>query len=147
MEIYPFFKSLHSGFRYIVFLLLLAAIIQSIIGLRSKNPFSKADKQISLFALISAHTQLLIGLVLLFISPYVNFKHPTVNAHTRYFTMEHWVMMLIAIALITVGYSKAKKQLMPKAKHKTIAIFYSIALLVIIGSILAGHLPLLGSAK
>ncbi|MDF2433258.1 MAG: hypothetical protein JWP44_2889, partial [Mucilaginibacter sp.] len=66
------------------------------------------------------------------------------NATTRYFTVEHWVMMIIAIALITVGYSKSKKIVLPERKHKTIAIFYSIAFLVTIGAILAGHIPVLG---
>ena len=68
-------------------------------------------------------------------------KDPT----TRYFTVEHWVMMLIAIALITIGHSRAKKTELSEGKHKTIAIFYSIAFLVIVVAIMAGHLPVLGS--
>jgi hypothetical protein len=54
--------------------------------------------------------------------------------------------MIIAIVLITIGHSKSKKIVLPEAKHRTIAIFYIIAFLVIIGAILAGHLPVLGSA-
>jgi hypothetical protein len=66
------------------------------------------------------------------------------NDTTRYFTVEHWVMMLIAIILITIGHSKSKKLVMPESKHKTIAIYYIIAFIVIIGAIIAGHLSLLG---
>jgi hypothetical protein len=146
MSPYLIFKDLHSGFRYIVFLLLLAAIIQSLLGWLNKKPYTELNRKINLFTLISAHTQLLIGIVLYFLSPNVQFNSETMkNETTRYFTVEHWVMMLIAIALITIGYSRSKKIVLPEAKHKTIAIFYIIAFLVIIGAILAGHLPVLGS--
>jgi hypothetical protein len=146
MSIYEIFKDLHSGFRYVVFVLVLVAIIQSLLGWLGKKPYTEVNRKINLFALISAHTQLLIGIVLYFLSPYVQFNSGTMkNETTRYFTVEHWVMMLIAIALITVGHSKAKRIETSEGKHKTIAIFYIIAFLVIIGAIMAGHLPVLGS--
>jgi len=146
MSAYSIFKELHSGFRYVVFVLVLLAIIQSLLGWFGKKPYTEANRKINLFALISAHTQLLIGLVLYFLSPNVAFNSETMkHATTRYFTVEHWVMMLIAIVLITIGHSKAKKKETSESKHKTVAIFYIIAFLVIIGAIMAGHLPVLGS--
>ena len=146
MNFYSILKHTHSGFRYIVFLLLIVAIVQSVLGWVGKKGYSDGNKKINLFTLISAHTQLLIGIVLYFVSPLVQFNGDAMkNPTTRYFTAEHWVMMLIAIVLITVGYSKSKKTVLPENKHKTIAIFYSIAFLIIIGAILAGHLPVLGS--
>ena len=146
MSAYSIFKELHSGFRYVVFVLVLLAIIQSLLGWFGKKPYTEANRKINLFALISAHTQLIIGLVLYFLSPNVVFNSGTMKHETtRYFTVEHWVMMLIAIALITVGHIKAKKEETSEGKHKTIAIFYVIAFLVIIGAIMAGHLPVLGS--
>src|ERR1700759_3101576 len=125
MSAYSIFKELHSGFRYIVFVLVLLAIIQSLLGWLGKKPYTELNRKINLFALISAHTQLLIGIVLYFLSPNVQFNSETMkNETTRYFTVEHWVMMIIAIVLITIGHSKSKKIVLPEAKHKTIAIFY-----------------------
>ena len=148
MDAYAIFKHLHSGFRYIVFVFILVAIIQSVLGMAGKKPYTGLNLKINLFALISAHTQLLIGIILYFFSPYVQFNSETMkNETTRYFTAEHWFMMLIAIILITVGYSKSKKVILPEAKHRTIAIYYSIAFVVIIVGILAGHLPVLGSRQ
>ncbi len=145
MSIYEIFKDIHSGFRYVVFALVLVAIIQSLLGWVGKKPYTEINRKINLFALISAHTQLLIGIILYFLSPYVQFNSSTMkDATTRYFTVEHWVGMIIAIALITVGHSKAKKTELSESKHKTIALFYIIAFLVIIGTIMAGHLPVLG---
>jgi hypothetical protein len=144
MDAYNIVKELHSGFRYIVFVLILLAIIQSLIGWLGKSPYTEGNRKINLFTLISAHTQLLIGIVLYFLSPLVQFNSETMkNDTTRYFTVEHWVMMIIAIVLITIGHSKSKKLVLPEAKHKTIAIFYGIAVLVIIGALAAGHIPIL----
>ena len=146
MNAYGIFKELHSGFRYIVFILVLLAIIQSLLGWLGRKPYTEVNRKINLFALISAHTQLLIGIVLYFLSPLVQFSSSTMkNATMRYFTVEHWVMMLIAIILITIGHSKSKKIILLEGKHKTVAIYYSIAFLVIIGAILAGHLPVFGA--
>ena len=146
MTPYSFVKDLHSGFRYIVFVLVLVAIIQSLLGWLGKKPYTELNRKLNLFALISAHTQLLIGIVLYFLSPLVQFNSGTMkNDTTRYFTVEHWVMMIIAIVLITIGHSKSKKITLPEGKHKAIAIYYTIAFLVIVGAIMAGHLPVLGS--
>jgi hypothetical protein len=146
MSAYEIFKDLHSGFRYVVFVLVLLAIIQSLLGWLGKKPYTEVNRRVNLFALISAHTQLLIGIILYFLSPLVQFNSDTMkNDTTRYFTVEHWVMMIIAIILITIGHSKSKKIILPESKHKTIAIYYIIALLIIIGAIMAGHLPVLGS--
>ena len=146
MDTYVIIKQLHSGFRYIVFLLLLVAIIQSLLGWLNQKPYTETNRKINLFALISAHTQLLIGIVLLYFSPLVQFNSSTMkDSVTRYFSVEHWVGMVIAIVLITIGHSKSKKIILPESKHRTVAIFYIIAFLVIIATIMAGHLPVLGS--
>ena len=146
MSIYQIFKDLHSGFRYIVFLLVVLAIAQSVLGWLGKKPYTELNRKINLFALISAHTQLLIGLVLFFVSPNVQFNSGTMkNDVTRYFTVEHWLGMVIAIVLITIGHSKAKKNELSEGKFKTITIFYSLAFFIIIATILAGKLPVLGT--
>ena len=143
---YSIIQHFHSGFRSLVFILLLVAIIQSLLGWFGQKPYTPLNRKINLFALISAHTQLLIGVVLLFISPLVQFSGSSMKNDTlRYFTVEHWVGMIIAIVLITIGHSKSKKIILPESKHRTVAIFYIIAFLIIIATIMAGHLPLLGS--
>ena len=146
MSLYSIFRHLDCGFMYVVFILILVAIIQSLLGWLTRKPYTEINRKINLFTLISAHTQLLIGIILYFLSPFVQFNSNTMkDSTTRYFTVEHWVMMLIAIALITIGHIKAKKTETSESKHKTIAIFYIIAFLVILVTITAGHLPILGS--
>ena len=145
MDTYSFFKQLHSGFRYVVLLLILAAIIGAFAGWFGKKDYSNGNRKLNMFAMISAHTQFLVGLVLYFLSPLVQFTSETMkNAETRYWTMEHVVMMFFAIALITIGHSKSKKIMLAEGKHRAIAIFYSLALLVVILAIIQSGRPFFG---
>jgi hypothetical protein len=115
----------------------LAAIIGALIGLIGKKPYTNGSRKLNLFAMISAHTQLLIGIVLYFASPLVQFNSETMkNKVTRYFTVEHWVIMLIALALITIGHSKSKKAATGEARHKAIVTFYLIGLVIILAGII-----------
>ncbi|TSJ43882.1 cytochrome B [Mucilaginibacter corticis] len=144
MNAYSFVQHLHSGFRYIVMVLFIYTILMALLGWLGNRPYTNGNRLSNLFAMISAHTQLLIGIVLYFLSPLVAFNSTTMkDPVTRYFTVEHWVMMIVAIALITVGHSKSKKLVLPEAKHKTIALFYGIALLIIIGALAAGKISIL----
>jgi len=148
---YNFFKNFHSGFRYIVFILIVIAIIQSIVGWLGKKTYTEGNRKMNLFAMISAHTQLLIGIVLYFLSMnaptgFVKWTAGTMkDSALRYFAVEHWVGMVIAIALITIGHARSKRATTGEAKHKQIAIFYTIAVLVVIGTLISGHVPVLGS--
>jgi hypothetical protein len=127
---------LHSFIRWILLVLLLTAIIKSLSGMMSKKAYAPSDNKISLFLMISAHTQLLVGLVLYFISPKVMFTADTMkNNVSRFFTMEHSVMMIIAIALITIGRISSKKAATDEAKFKKSFWFFFIALLVIFAAI------------
>jgi uncharacterized membrane protein len=142
---YPFFKYFHSGLRYIVLILVVAAIIQSLLGWLGKKTYTEGNRKLNLFALISAHTQLLIGLVLYFLSPLVQFSGGTMkNAETRYWTVEHISMMIIAIILITIGYSRSKKVLVPEKKHLNIFIFYFLAALIVIITLILSHRGVFG---
>ncbi|SDG88053.1 cytochrome B [Mucilaginibacter sp. P19] len=132
MTLYSFFKEFHSGFRYIVIVLVLLALVRAFMGWLGKRPYGEGNRKLNLFAMISVHTQFLLGIILFFISPMVQFSKDTMkNPVTRYFTVEHWVIMLIAIVLITIGHSKSKKAALPEGKHKAIAIFYLIGIVLI----------------
>jgi cytochrome b561 len=132
MTLYSFFKEAHSGFRYIVIVLVLLAIVRAFMGWLGKRPYGEGNRKLNLFAMISVHTQFLLGIILFFISPMVQFSKETMkNPIARYWTVEHWVIMIIAIALITIGHSKSKKAALPEAKHKAVAVFYLIGLILI----------------
>jgi hypothetical protein len=131
---YNILKSAHSGWRYVVFALLIIAVIQALSGWFGNKNYTEGNRKLNVFTLISAHIQLLIGLVLYMLSPLT--KGPASEAIYRYWKMEHIAIMILAIVLITVGNSKSKKVTDAVAKHKNIAIFFGIGLVLIIVSIL-----------
>ena len=130
---YNILKSAHSGWRYIVLILLVIAVINALSGWFGNKTYTEGNRKLNVFTLISAHIQLLIGLVLYFLSPLT--KLPMRDAIGRYFKAEHTSMMIIAIILITVGNAKSKKVADAVAKHRTIAVFFSLALILIIVAI------------
>lgn len=137
---YSIVKNLHSYWAYLVLLVLIIAVVNSLIKTFGDKEYEAKDFRISLFTLIVSHIQLLIGLVLYFTSP--NGLHSIkengmggLTSFARLLAVEHPFVGILAVALITIGYSKHKKKLTSKPKHKTIAIFYTIALLLVLSRI------------
>lgn len=124
----------HSGLRWLALLLLLAAIVVSFQKWQGNSAYTEGDRKLYLFTLISVHTQLVIGLILFFISPKVDFGMMSDKLY-RFYTAEHTVGMLIAITLITIGYSRQKRAKSPTTKHRTAFTFYALGLLLILLSI------------
>jgi uncharacterized membrane protein len=133
MSTYEIIQKAHSGWAYLVLIFLVIAIVSAFIGLVSRSEFTSGNRKLGLFALVSTHIQLVIGLVLYFISPYGKavlgqMKNPAL----RLTSLEHPLINIIAIILITVGWSRHKKRTTSKGKFKSFAIFYSIGLALIL---------------
>ncbi len=134
MNFYEILKSAHAGWRYIVFVLLVIAVISALSGWLGKKTYTEGNRKLNVFTLISAHIQLIFGLILYFLSPLT--KLPSSEAIGRYWKMEHISIMILAIILITVGNAKSKKVTDAVAKHKNIAVFFGLALIFIIAAIM-----------
>lgn len=139
---YEFIQKLHSGWAYLALLILVVAIVNSLLGLSRKKAFSANDRKIGLFGLVFSHIQLLIGLVLYFISPlgYSNIGalgmgEVMKNAALRLTVIEHPIINIIAIVLITAGWSKHKKADTSEQKFKSIAVFYALGLVLLLSRI------------
>lgn len=100
---------LHSLLRWVILLLLLVGLFQA---------FSKKEsiKSTSLWLMIAAHTMLLIGLYQWIAGRYGILKGlpesvPSLmkDSFYRFYWVEHPLLMLVAIILITLARGKAKK--------------------------------------
>ncbi len=130
-------KTIHSYWAYIALVVLIFAVINAITGLIRKKEFTHKDFRLGLFTLIASHIQLLIGLGWYFVSPwYKSMKTNGIDATNRLLAVEHPIIMILAIALITMGWSKHKKQIKSEYKFKTFVIFYGLGLLLILFGIL-----------
>ncbi len=133
-------KEIHSYWAYLVVLMLAFALVNAVVGITKKRKFTDKDVRIGLFTLIVSHLQLLIGLGWYFMSPaykalIADSAAVMGNSGARLLAIEHPLMMIIAIALITIGWSKHKKKTEDVAKFKTFALFYGLALLLILSRI------------
>lgn len=135
-------QMIHSFWAYLVVFVLLAATINGIVGLIGKKEYQPKDFRIALFALIVTHIQLLIGLILYFVSPLGlqllttnGMGEVMANSLLRLYAVEHPLMMILTVVFVTIGYSKHKKKLVSGPKFKMLSIFYTIGLLCLLSRI------------
>ena len=137
---YDFIQKFHSGWAYLALLVLVVAVVNSLIGMFSKKEFFSKDRKIALFALIAIHIQFLVGIILYFVSPNgLNMIKAVgmggLTTESRLLALEHPLINVIAIALITIGWSKHKKLMTSESKFKTFSILYGLGLLLILSRI------------
>ncbi|MDN3670588.1 hypothetical protein QWY93_14795 [Echinicola jeungdonensis] len=133
------FQHLHSGLAYLVLAGLIAVFIYAFIGTFSKREFTEKDRKFGLLGLIPAHIQLLVGIIIYFISPLGFSNLSSGNAMgdeiSRLYALEHPLINIVAVILITVGYSRAKKLSSHRARFRSLYMFYGVALVLILSRI------------
>ena len=137
---YSTILSLHSTLAYAALGVLLLAVINTILGVTSKSLFKPKDRSISLVALIICHVQLVVGLLLYIVSD--KFEQWSLlgmkimkNSELRQLLVEHPITNIIAIVLITIGWSKHKREESNNGKFKKIALFYLLGLVLLLAMI------------
>ena len=138
---YSILKNIHSYWAYLVLLVLILCIFNAITGKINGKDFESRDLRLSLFGLIFSHLQLLIGLILYFVSPWfdqwsnLGMGGVMKDAQARLFLVEHPFTNILAIALITIGWSVQKQQSDPSKKFLRIALLYGLGLLLLMSRI------------
>ena len=132
------FQHLHSYLAYIVLIGILLSFAYALIGALTGKQFGEKDRKIGLIGLILAHIQLLIGIILYFLSPlgFSNLSGEAMSdATSRLYALEHPLINIIAVALITIGYSRAKKGTESRNRFRNIYMFYGVAFVLILSRI------------
>jgi hypothetical protein len=137
---YTGLNHLHSALRWVLLVLTIVTIAKAYIGWKQKKSYELSDNKLSLFTLIGFHTQLLIGLGLYFVSPTVQLAMADMGAAMkepvlRFFAVEHFILMILAVIIVTVGRITSKKMKEDWQKHKRVFVFYLIALLLVLVAI------------
>lgn len=132
---------LHSWIRWFILILGLVVLVKAYSGWFGNKPYLKGDHGMSAGFMGLLHLNLLLGLLLyFFLSPYVqsafnNFGAAMKEAGLRYWAVEHILVMIIAVVVAQVGRIRAKRATTDLAKHKTIAIWYTIAIVLMLSRI------------
>lgn len=134
-------NSLHSYNRYLILIALVLVLYRSWTGWKGRKPFEKLDNTASVALLGLAHLQALLGLIQYFgtstivQSAMADMGAAMKNSWLRYFAVEHATMMLIAIACIQIGRSLSKKATDHNVKHKKLAIWTTVATVLIVATL------------
>jgi predicted acyltransferase len=136
---YTGLQHLHSGIAYLALLSLIIVIVLMLIGALTGRAFTEKDRKIAMIAFIFAHVQLLVGLILYFVSP-LGFSLLTsgeamADPVARLTALEHPLINIIAIIVISVGYIRAKKMTVSRSKFRSIYMMYAIGLVLILSRI------------
>ncbi len=129
--------TLHSIFRWLVLLSLCYAIFRAYKGYTSKSDFSFLDNKVRHWTATIAHVQLTLGILVYVKSPIIkyyfsDFKNLVANWNLTFFGLFHFILMIGAIVLITIGSAKAKRKKTATEKFRTILVMYSIAFVLIL---------------
>ncbi len=132
-------RVVHSNLPYLFLPIILIALVAFWIKSFGKADFSAGDKRLALITLILSHIQLLLGLALYFLGP-IGIKYFSIEGFMkdpilRLYAVEHILTMILGITLITIGYSRAKRLGESSKKFRTLAIFYSLGLVLILSRI------------
>jgi pimeloyl-ACP methyl ester carboxylesterase len=136
---YTGLQHLHSGLAYLALAALVIVMIYALIGSLSGREFTEKDRKFAMIGFILAHIQLLVGLILYFVSP-LGFSLLTGGGAmgdkvARLTALEHPVINILAIIIISVGYIRAKKMTESRARFRSIYMFYAIGLVLILSRI------------
>ncbi|AIZ42454.1 hypothetical protein [Cellulophaga baltica] len=128
--------TLHSIFRWLVLLSLCYSIFQAYKGYKSKNKFSSWDNHVRHWTATIAHIQLTLGILVYTKSPIIkyyfsDFKNLISDWDLTFFGLFHFILMITAIVIITIGSAKAKRRNTDLGKYRTMLVYFSIALIII----------------
>lgn len=127
---------LHSFFRWLVVLSLLYAIYRGLSGWISKRSFTLTDDRVRHITTTIAHIQLALGYVLYFNSPLVawfrgNYHEAIKQFDYLFFGLLHVILMTIAVIVVTIGSSSAKRSVNNQDKFRIMTLLFVLGLLII----------------
>lgn len=134
---YPYLLFAHSLFRWLVLISLVYAVYSGFKGWYRKDIFTQNNDRVRHWTATIVHIQFILAIGLYSLSPiiryfYANYKEAVHDRSIRFFGMEHSLMMLISVIIITIGSMIAKRKDSDTAKFKTMAICYGIGLFIIL---------------
>ncbi len=133
---YDFLLHFHSGWRWVLLVLLFMALYTNFTGWRSGRARNAGDAKTNLHLMAAAHLQGIVGLWMYFLSPKVQWHASTMkDAALRFFAVEHLLTMLIALVLITIGYVRGKKATVDRSGFRLAFWYFLVAALLLLAGI------------
>lgn len=130
----------HSLLRWLVLGFMLFAIYRAFTGMRQKLAFSKFDDSIRHWTATVSHIQLVVGIIMYLKSPLVKYfwnnrEEAISDLDISFFSLFHPLVMIVAVVLLTVGSALAKRKPTDAEKFKTMLLWFSVVLLIVLAFI------------
>lgn len=138
---YPLVLTLHSWLRWIVVLAGVVIVVRFLAGWLGKRDWEMLDARLATVFPMLLDIQLLIGLLLYFVASPIttgalkNFGAAMSNAATRFYAVEHLLIMLVALVVAHVGSVLVKRRSAAPARFRLGAILFGLAVLFILFAI------------
>jgi len=140
-----FLTHLHSFLGWSLLILLFLSVITAIVKSLKSGDYKTSDKILFLGTMIVGHFQFLFGIIMYFTSNKVIFSKQIMSESiVRFFVVEHPLLMIVALFLLSLGYVKSKKAQSDKSKFKKIYIYFLIALILILARFPWAYLTVIG---
>lgn len=120
---------------------LVITLVKYVAGWIGNKPWSKIDNLLGVVFTSLMDIQLLLGLSLyFFLSPLTkialaDFGAAMKDNNLRFYAVEHFSIMLVAVVMVHIGRAKSKKAKTDIGKFRIVSIFFIIALGLILGGI------------
>lgn len=129
----------HSILRYAVLFAVLIAFLVNLRGWLMSRPIIVWERSATIIAMVLCHVQLVLGLALYALRfKYYGELTPSgrqsflAQSVVRFWKFEHIGMMILAIALVTMGRMLSKRARTEPGKQLRIAIFYLLGLIIML---------------
>jgi hypothetical protein len=125
MSMYEILREAHSGWRYLVILVGLIAVIRMLIGWFTSGAWSTLDRRLGTIFVSVLDIQVLLGLVLWIMLPGWSLGPSAPAAY------EHPVTMILAVAVAHGSWSMARRREPDTAKFRIAAIGFIVSAILI----------------
>jgi len=130
--------TLHSWLRWIVVIAGVVVVIRFLMGWLGKRDWQALDARLMTVFPMLLDIQLLFGLLLYFVASPIttgalrDFGAAMSNAVTRFYAVEHFFMMVIALVVAHVGSVLVKRRSAAPGRYRVGAFLFGLALLIIL---------------
>jgi hypothetical protein len=138
--LYSALLAIHSYLRWLVVLAALMAFVRAVSGAAGRKSWTPADDRAGFWFVTAVDAQFLLGILLYAcLSPFTyqafgDFGAAMKNSVLRFWAVEHILGMVIGVALVHLGRIRTRKTDSLR-RHKVAAIFFGLALAVMLASI------------
>lgn len=135
---YPFLLFTHSWLRWVVLIAGIIVVAFAWLGWLGKRTWGSRERIFGMIFASAMDLQLLVGALLYFVfsplttSAFANFGAAMQNAVQRFFVVEHGFVMLFAVIFAHLGSVLSKKAADDRGRFRQSAIWYSLAVLLVL---------------